>query len=358
MKLGALASVGGSGCISLLSNPGAVGANELSAFLESLDGAMSAIDARSFFPTAKPELKERVASSEALAKKTLRSLLLVGSVQELPREQMAHADVQARLRASMGEFDDAMFGMTSMLEQLTVSERAEVSTALKKDPQLGMRVMGELDEAASSFGVSMKLRTKLRGISAQACARLRQSPDLAIAEYTGKMHKVAARHGARAEAERRATAALGSSLLWQGEEGGIETSGFHPVVGGALAEPDAGPPPPMVFELAAVDTKPREGGVCTWPEDCPEGLSCEDYQDLGGGKWTRGVCKVPPPKAKTNVTILSAGGVIMGLGVAGLLIVSAATGQWAIGATVGAILGVIGFVILVIGLIVRAVENS
>ena len=365
LKLGALASVGSTGCASLLANPSAVGDPEMDGFLSALDGAMSAIGSRSFFDEFldKPGLEPRVRHGEALAKKTLRSLLLVGTVQELPHEQQSHEGVQQRLRDSMGEFDDAMFGMTSMLEGLSPTERAGVSKALRDDPQLGMKVMGQLDEDAASFGVSLKQRGKLRAISAQACARLRQSPDLAIAEYTAKVHKVAARHGARAELERRTTAAIGTSLLWQGE---IDSSAFRPVTGGALATegtPDAGlvepspEPAPVQQPTPPQRAKTPTGGAsCIESEECGKGFTCEDYQDLGDGKWGPGVCKAEPPKhkkKKTSPGILTAGGIILGLGATGFLVVGAATG-WIYGATVGAILGAIGLVVLIIGLIVAA----
>ena len=182
LKLGALAGVGGAGCASLLNNPASVSGGELSGFLSALDGAMAGVMAGKpfdrFFDTASnPALAARARRSEDLARKTLRSMLLVGTVGELPREQMAHEGVQQRLRDHMGEFDDAMFGMTDMLEGLGPTERADVSTALRDDPQLGMRIMGLFDEEAAATGISFTQRTKLRSISAHACARLRQSPD-------------------------------------------------------------------------------------------------------------------------------------------------------------------------------------
>ena len=351
LKLGALASVGSSGCASLLSNPASVGTGEMSGFLSALDDAMGAVAADRSFDRylahdEDPEATARVKRSEELTKKTLRSLLLVGTVQELPPALMAHEGVQQRLRSSMGEFDDAMFGMTSMLEGLSTSERASVSKALRDDPQLGMRIMGSLDEEAAAFGVSLKQRTKLRAVSTQACARLRQSPDLAIAEYTGKMHKVAARHGARAEAERRAAAAIGSSLVFEGQEWN-ETSTVQPASGG---NPAGWTDPPVTLP-PATDQKVS----CTTPADCAPGFDCQDYRPLGGGKWTRGACVPEPKKEKSSPAILTAGGIALGLAVTGFAVL-AATGSVGvlIGATVGGVLGLIGIIILVVGLIVRA----
>lgn len=191
LKFGAVAGVSGSGCASLLSNPAAVGAADMGGFLAALDGALEKILPQrsfdAFLPRQHgPELAARARYGEDLTRKTLRSLLLVGTLGELPPEQIVHEGVQQRLRGSMGEFDDAMFGMTDMLEGLGPTERASVSKALRDDPELGMRIMGTFDQEAAAMGISFRQRTKLRSISAQACARLRQSPDSPSASTRGR----------------------------------------------------------------------------------------------------------------------------------------------------------------------------
>ncbi len=328
LKLGAVATLGGSGCAGLLSNPSAVGASELDGFLSSLDGAMASISGGQFFDTflpaqKSPALAARAEHGEALAKKTLRSLLLVGTLQELPPEHLAHEGVQQRLRESMGEFDDAMFGMTSMLEQLSPTDRAELSAALKEDPQLGMKVMSGVDEQAATFGVSLKQRTRLRALSTQACSRLRQSPDLLIAEYTGKMHKVAARHGGRSEAQRAAAASIGSALLWQSQPPDGEA------VGGSEGLTPPPPPPPQT------DVNETRGSALPAPQDAaPE---------------RRG------PRA--SHVLLTTGGIALGLTAVsvGLGFATASSGFGVFLFTLGAILGVTGLLVLIIGLILLAV---
>jgi len=332
LKLGAVATLGGSSCAGLLSNPSAVGAAELDGFLASLDGAMASIGGGKFFdaflPAQKsPELAARAEHGEALAKKTLRSLLLVGTLSELPPEHLGHEGVQQRLRESMGEFDDAMFGMTSLLEQLSPTDRAELSQALKEDPQLGMKVMSGVDQQAAEFGVSLKQRTKLRALSTHACTRLRQSPDLMIAEYTGKMHKVAARNGGRAEAERIAAANLGSAMMWQAADG--ETPG-------GLTPPP--PPPPIDPNEGRGGTGSIETGAPPLANDPPLVRPAE----------RRG------PRA--SHVLLTTGGIALGL-----TAVSIGVGYATIGGpgvlffTLGAILGVSGLIVLIIGLILLAV---
>ena len=261
-----------------------------------------------------------------LTKKTLRSLLLVGTLQELPPEHLGHQGVQQRLRDSMGEFDDAMFGMTAMLEGLSPTERAEVSKALQDDPDLGMRVMGAVDTEAANFGVSLKQRSRLRALSSHTCARLRRSPELTLTEYTGKMHKVAARYGARSEAERNVAASAGTAMLWQ-------TVAGQGAVGGN-PEPTPPPPPPPI-------------------EPLPE--AAETGRDTPG---------TPPPQpparkgAHPSTAVLTAGGIALGLG-ATLVGIGFAVGSsngvvLALGLTFGALLGIAGIVTLIVGLVLLA----
>lgn len=330
LKAGAVATLSGSGCASLLSNPGSVSSGEMDGFLASLDTAMDSIGNGKFFerflPTSQSEeLARRAKHGEELTKKTLRSLLLVGTLRELPEEQLAHEGVQKRLRDSMGEFDDAMFGMSSLLENLSPTERAEVSKALQADPQLGMRVMGAVDQEAATFGVSMKQRTQLRALSAHTCARLRHSPELTLTEYTGKMNKVAARHGARAQAERNAAAVIGSALLWQNQ----------PAEGGAVGGGELSPPPPP---------PPQETPGTAAPQYSPDELQPVPEQR---------------PRRRASHVVLTAGGIALGLGLTIIGVgfaASSGSGGFvlALGLTFGGLIGIAGLITLIIGLILLA----
>jgi hypothetical protein len=328
-------------------------------FLSALDGALAKVlQGRPFdalFPSnPPPELATRLRHGEELTRKTLRSLLMIGTVGELAPEQQAHEGVQLRLRGSMGEFDDAMFGMTELLENVSPTDRAAVSKALRADPELGMRMMGTFDQEAAAMGVSFKQRTKLRALSAQAVARLKQSPDVAIAEYTGKVRRIAARQGAHAELQRRAAASLGSALMWQQADG----------VQGATGGPPPTTPPtstPADLEgrglvappLPGVGPVPAGGGACITDKNCAPGHSCQNYRNLGNGKWSTGQCVADQVKPKSSPGFLTAGGIVLGAGAVGALILVAANAG-SIGFTVGALLGTIGIVLLVIGLILLA----
>lgn len=333
LKLGAVAAgVGGSGCATLLSNPGAVTGSDLPAFLGALDESMARIASGSFFDqhlpaNRSPELTERARRAEDVAKKTLRSMLLVGTLRELPEEQVAHEGVQARLRDHMGEFDDALFGMNALLEELSADERENISKALRDEPTLGMKVMGAVDEQAAAFGVSMQQRAKLRAVSSQACSRLRQSPDLTLSEYTAKVRKLEARHGGRAELERELAASLGTAYLWdaqQAEQG---------AVGGESALPPPPPPPPIDDGRGAV---PVAQPVSPAPAEPPR---------------RRGM--------RASHVVLTAGGIAFGVGLGmiglGYAFAGATQAVSLFVATFGALFGIIGLITLIVGLILLAV---
>jgi hypothetical protein len=331
LKLGAVASLSGTtGCAALLGNPGQVSSNEMDGFLSELDGALTGISNGRFFDQfleAKPsaEQAERIRKGEDLAKKTMRSLLLIGTMQELPPEQLAHEGVQKRLRESMGEFDDAMFGMSSILEGMSTTERADIAQALRDDPALGMRVMGAVDQEAANFGVSLKQRTRLRTLSTHVCGRLRQSPELTMTEYTGKMQKLGARYGALSEAQRTAAASLGASMIWQSE--GQATGG----------SPELSAPPPPPVDEQRIDQSPP-------PQQQPQ---------------QQGVPYTPKKADKSHshpsTGLLTAGGIALGLGLTVFGLGFVGQGGWLfLGVTFGVLLGLAGLICLIIGFVFLA----
>ncbi|MFO0599783.1 MAG: hypothetical protein U0228_31030 [Myxococcaceae bacterium] len=318
LKLGAVASLSGSSCAALLSNPGAVTGSDLPGFLQALDESMGKVANGDFFakllgPNPSAAVTEKARASEELTKKTMRSLLLVGTLSELPQEQLAHEDVQRRLQDSMGEFDDAMFGMARMLENLSDTERADLGRTLRENPDLGMRIMGDVDQEAAAFGVSMKQRVKLRTVSMEATTRLKNSTDLTISDCVAKMQKIGVRHGALAEAERGASAAIAQQLLWQADSSG-----------GALSPP---PPPPPTPAAEPTNEPPPVG-------EAPE----------------------QKRRMRASHVVLTAGGIALGLGLAIFGIGYAAGGSAGIllGVTFGVLFGVIGLITLLVGLILLA----
>lgn len=326
LRAGTLLSLGGSGCASL-SATSSGGDGALGDFLSALDGMREAIGRSDVFAgfrdSSRPDFDALVERRAELTRKTFRSLMLTGALAELPVEQRSHVEVQRRLADSMQEMDDAMFGMTELLEELPASERADVGRALRDDPLLGMRIMGEVDREAASLGVSMGVRTRMRSVSTHVVSRLRQSPDLTIAEYTGKFRKLEARHGARAEAERQVATALASELLWQ------------------QATPS---------EVAAAGgTAPVEPQRCVTSKDCAPSHECRDYQDLGEGNWSPGVCQ-PRRRVRRSPVTISVGAASLGVGaLIALPFIGSGLGTVYF-ITLGAVIALSGLIVLIVGL--------
>ncbi|MFO0546951.1 MAG: hypothetical protein U0271_01120 [Polyangiaceae bacterium] len=218
-------ALGASGCSAtldgLLQIPKEQGVSdeEVKAFLARLDGQLGAISAaRPQDPMLIPSAALPTGDVERgrdLVQKTMRGLLITGSFADLPLEGRTHPAVQARMTAAMPELDDAMLGMRDFLGRLTPTERADLGRALRKDPDLGMRVVGSIDDQASELGVSLTRRVHMREIAAHACARLKQSSDLFLDDTLRKADKLAMRDTTPLAIERQLLAQLGEAEFFR-----------------------------------------------------------------------------------------------------------------------------------------------
>ncbi|MDI1443294.1 hypothetical protein [Polyangium sp. 6x1] len=293
-----------------------VSPEEMDRFLARLDGGLDALKTRearipSMIP-ARDATDPKYQKQEQVVRKTLRSLLLVGSFNDLPEEGRAHPGMQARMRNGMGEMDEAMLGMTSELEALTPTERADIGLRMRKDPGLGMRIIEAIDEDAAKAGISMERRLHLRSIAVEACARMKQSTPLLIDEYVTKVNKVAARPVTIADFERRLVAQMGEEAVFQlRERTEAHARRWNVASAGATANDGAAPQAPAAAN----------------------------------------------PHARSNM-VLSVGGILLGVGVLALLIGGIfASGGGVYVMTVGALLGIAGLITLIVGAIMRATEG-
>jgi len=296
-----------------------VSPEEMDRFLARLDGGLGTLKTgessiTSLFPRLDPtETKYR--TQDELVRKTLRSLLLVGSFHDLPEDGRVHPGMQDRMWSGMGEMDEAMLGMTSALDALTPTERADVGLRMRKDPGLGMRIIEAIDEDAAQAGVSRERRLHLRSIAVEACARMKQSTPLLIDEYVTKVNKVAARPATIAEAERRLVAQMGEEAFFQFKE--------------------------------RTETLARRWNVAS--------TSADPTNDANGPY----APKSDPHQRSSKV--LTVGGILLGVGAVSLLvgglIVAAGSFVGAFVMTVGAILGIGGLITLLVGAIIRATEG-
>jgi hypothetical protein len=241
---------------------------------------------------------------QAIVRKTLRSLLLVGSFRDLPEEGRAHPGMQDRMWRSMTEMDEAMLGMANALDALTPTERADVGLALRADPDLGMRIVEALDREGAAQGVSTARRAHMRSIAVLACSRLKQSAPMFMDEYVGKVRRVAARSGTIEEVERRLAVQMGETAFWQMRE----------------------------RNLAA---------VARW-----------NVADSSGQVWSGS-----EPRHERGGGAITAGAILLGvaavLGISGGILVAQGNIVGAFLLTPGAILGLAGLITLIVGLALR-----
>ncbi|MEZ4295570.1 MAG: twin-arginine translocation signal domain-containing protein [Polyangiaceae bacterium] len=401
LKAGAIAGgsvgMGALGCGAVLEGVSAVQvpsvaelmALDVDGFLKNLDTSLgflrssSSLDSlvsRNVQMAAKKD--PRFEKSEDLVRKTMRSLLLVGSFGDLSEAGRVHPGVQSRMWSSLGEMDEAMTGMNRTLTSFTPTERADIGRLMREDPAAGPRILDALDDEAVKAGVTETRRTHLREVGKHACFRLRQSTSLFIDEYDGKVQKVAARDATVQSFQRRLMAQMGEKAFWeyharqmalaqawQHVPGVAQSAGPSPT--GTFAQPTGtfAPPPgtvspqdpsaapgyplptaqPMATGTTVVYPYLAPTGAAPYPTVGPYGepTTDENGRDLG--------------KLRTGNILLGVGGGLMGLaaiaGIVGGVMVGGGGGAGFAGLfvlTAGAVLGLGGIACLIAGGIIRA----
>lgn len=300
--------------------------SDMKQFLARLDRSMNAISTTnalsSLLPkkaidrldTDDPEFKK----GDQLFRKTLRSMLLAGSFKDLPDEGRVHPGMQDRMWRAMPEMDDAMLGMTRMFESLSPTERVDIGRALRKDPDLGMRIVGALDNEAAAAGVTMARRMHLRSIGADTSFRLKQSAPLFIEEYTGKVRKIVDRHGGDEDVKRRMAAQMGQAAYLGYQE--------------------------RLNDLAS-----------RWSMGRADSEDEESTNDNVNGPYAPGAGPKKEPRGGTAMTV---GGILLGVGlvtaVIGASIMAAGEFGGVFVITAGAVIGVGGLITLIVGIVLRA----
>ena len=142
---------------------------DMDGFLKRLDTSLGFIQSSSTLDGIAPKdvqhrarAEPRFERSDELVRKTMRSLLLVGSFGDLPEEGRVHPGMQARLWNSMQEMDDSVLGMNRLLGSLTPTERADVGRLMREDVTASARILDALDDEAVKAGVTHRRREHLR----------------------------------------------------------------------------------------------------------------------------------------------------------------------------------------------------
>lgn len=347
---------------------------DMDGFLKSLDVSLGFIQSSSTLDSIVPKDVQigarkdpRFAHAEELVRKTLRSLLLTGSFNDLPEEGRAHPGMQARLWSSLREMDDAVLGMNSMLASLAPTERSDITRFMRDEPTMAPRILEALDDEAVKAGVNEKRRNHLRDVGKHACFRMRQSTSLLIDDYDDKVKKVSARDNSVTGFERRLMAQMGEEAFWQLHRRtfalaqawqqvpgiaqaapGAAPSGTGAPPLGTLPPGDPGAPPVATATAPGAPFPPPASSV--YPTPTPY---IDTYDDLDENGRNR-------KKLRKGTILLGVGGGMLGLGaiaagIAAALVGNSSTqvGGW-FAITAAAVLGAAGIACLIAGGVIRA----
>jgi len=339
----------------------------------------------------------------AMCSKSLRALYASAMFRSLPEDAQVHPAIQQRMLAEMPAIDEAVFGMTDMMAAMPEERRDGIRKQLKRDPDAAERISQGIDLGAGKLQLASTRRFQLRSMFKQATWRLKaQSTTTVIDEYVRKVEKVQAQYGSRTALQRRVAAQLGDDAYWRYQDrlalafaddpgtggGGVGTGS------GAVAGPGSGQVSEAVTltraaHMAALDGKCDQvqalaarvrdldpSHYITVFSTDPVITNCASGRPV--------VQRAPTPVAPATATepsarttgqkVLGAGGWMMGIGMisglGGLALVGLGAnvdngnngpGEGAvvigvISMTVGVALLISGFVVVLIGALIRASE--
>jgi hypothetical protein len=374
LKLGAVAGFGGlgsAGCATV--GDGSLGTAappimpDLDAFLARLDRGMAAIATgnplRDLLPKSQaPAPGAAPRPEDLLIKKSLRSLLMAGSFRDLNEAERAHPAMQARIWGSMQEMDEAVFGMTHVLEGFSPSERARIRETIQSDPDIGMRIAEALDTDAATADVSLQRRTHLRAIASQLTWRLKNQPiETAIDEYVGKVKKVSSRNGYSEELQRKLAAQAATSLFIAQTQPGAPPAqpGAPAPIGPGGAPPPAANAAQPAYPQGYAPPPPGYPGYGQSPGYPPGyGPPPPGYTYAPGGQPPYYSVEPPAPREARGGAAITVGAILLGLGVlVGAIGFATLSGAGVIAITVGALLLLGGLITLIVGLVLRSTST-
>jgi hypothetical protein len=282
-----------------------------------------------------PDFDSRLASDGALVRKAIRTLYFTGRFLDMPEEMKVHPGVQSRLRALQPEMDDAVLGMTDRLERRATDADARIRAHLSKDDAFGESLARVLERTAKEDGLSFQKTFGVRAATLDLTQRMAaQSPGLVIDPLVSKVRRIQAHPRSDAEQARRLAARVGEQVFWANEE---RITLLHDAwasrlgSAAAIASTDVGPiassptnpaaTPPAPQEPTAGQRTIRTGGIT---------------MGFGLGSVMLGLILAGIAEA-TSSTILMIPAVVLGV-------------------TIGPILLVVGLVIVLVGLAMRATE--
>jgi len=191
---------------------------DMDAYLKQVDSGMETIAAWSPSRNAQWYGDDGAALDE-LARKSLRTLYMTGMLGDLPPKAQIHPGMQERVWAVMPEMDEAVAGMERYLATRSEEEMARVQLALRSPSNHGMTIAQAIDEHAALCGVSQSRRMQTRVLLTDAVWRLRnQPPALTVQDTLRRVQRAGAVDPSRTAMEDLVAARVGEKLFWQQQD--------------------------------------------------------------------------------------------------------------------------------------------
>jgi len=334
-------------------------------FLVSVDKRLAWIDEQTMPDDLAPLSKlakidgaaEEIAQKTELTRKAMRALYVTGRFIDLPDEFKAHPGVQARAAAMQSDMDDAVLGMTSMLENMTAEDHRRVRDHLRDNPDLGERIARYVERPGVEDGVPFGRRREVRAGILELSRRMRaQSPALVTDPLVRKVRRIQSRP--MSEQSRLISARMGEEAFWAHQEkmqsiyetwlDELGPEGVMRVTAGASGYLGVAPP----GQAGAAQPSPPAAGAAPAPRPGRFGPDPSH----------------PPPKTPSGARerTIKTGGVVLGFGAGsvllGLLFFGLAAGEENalfylgafFGVTIGPILIIVGLIILLVGAFMSA----
>lgn len=294
--------------------------------LARLDRALLVGEAKKH-PLAPFDKGSNALEDERYLRAVMRSLTIVGVLQEVPVEVQTHPAIQRRLWDSMADMDFAVGESRRRLAALTPADHRKIRELLSKPGvEVGDEIFASLDRDAAAAGMSTARRLHLRSLGREVTGRLRQSPQMFADEVLTKLDRAMAaaadpvawtelRMGKAAYVELTEKVAVGQAAFGTKKLAAASSSALTPA------------------ELARIQSH----SMLDVPNPPPS---------------------LEPPKKKSKTTVLEVGGYMLGIGLVvtgvGAVIVAAGTFAGVFVMTLG-VLGLLGgLVVTLVGAIIAA----
>jgi len=154
-----------------------------------------------------------------LFRQAMRTLYVTGRFMDLPDEIKMHPEVQSRMWNAQPDMDEAVLGMTEVLESLGPEDHAAIQSTLRAQPDLMEGLASMMDATAKEDGLPVRRRAAVRTTTLSLADRMaKQAPNLVVDPYVRRVRRLQARPIPTTGAARAMAARLGEDAYWQQEQ--------------------------------------------------------------------------------------------------------------------------------------------